>query len=96
MNVLKKLENMQGSKPYLGFAKLAIGNHKIMCLRIVKNKFAKKGEGNGKSIIVELSDQILFLPQHFAQNLGSSDIEELNASKEAVFLHFGGQQDGSK
>lgn len=96
MDVLKKLENMQFSKPYLGFAKLAKGNHKVIDFRIVKNKFGKKNEGTGKSILVELEDQILFLPQHFTRTLKEADIMELNDSSEIIYLHFNGQIEGGK
>lgn len=96
MNALRKLENVQGNKPYHGFAKLTIGNHLVEGFRYVKNKFAKKGEGNAKSILCELKDQIVFLPQFFSQTLKETDIDELNESRGAIYLYFGGRQEGSK
>lgn len=95
MNVLKKLEDLKPNKLYHGFAKLSIGYHEIRCFRSVRNKFGKKG-GSGKSIIVELEDQILFLPQYFWQKLNENDLQELNSSienGEYVYLYFGGKQE---
>lgn len=86
MNVLKKLDDLKGSKPYHGFAKLQLGSHCIEAFRVVKNKFCKKGEGCKKSIFVELSDQVLFLPQYFWQKLTETDVEELNASEDEIHI----------
>lgn len=96
MNALKKLEEVVPNKAYLGFAKLAIGYHKILCFRSAKNKFGKKGE---KSILIELDDQVLFLPQHFSTKINDDDIRELNASIEknsAVYVYFGGRDEKTK
>lgn len=95
MNALKKLQHLNPNKPYHGFAKLAIGYHEIRCFRSVKNKFGKKGT-SGKSILVELADQILFLPQYFWQKLNENDLQELNTSIEEgeyIYLYFGGKQE---
>lgn len=94
MNALKKLEEVNPSKLYNGFAKLTIGFHKIECFRVVKNKFGKKSDGTGKSIMIELKDQILFLPQYFWQKIDEEDINELNScinSNKNVYLHFNGK-----
>lgn len=94
MNVLKKLEELKQNKDYRGFAKLSIGFHKIEQFRIVKNKFGKKTEGTEKSILIELEDEVLFLPQYFREKLDEEDIRKLNAtieSKENVYLYFGGK-----
>lgn len=96
MNVLKKLDEVRCGKPYHGFGKLAVGFYQIECFRMVKNKFVKKGETNKKSILIELADQILFLPQYFSQKLKESDINELNDSDDEIYLHFGGQLVGTK
>lgn len=91
MNVLKKLETVAQNKPYYGFAKLTLGYHEVFNFRIVKNKFGKK---NDKSILVELSDEIIFLPQHFSEKLNDQDLRELNTCIEngtKVYLNFGGR-----
>lgn len=80
------------SKPYHGFAKLEIGYHQIVCFRNVKNKFGKKGDGSEKSILVELNDEVLFLPQYFLQKINEEDVISLNStieSNENVHLYFG-------
>lgn len=91
MSALKKLEEVTANKAYLGFAKLVIGYHKFFCFRLVKSKFGKKGE---KSLLVELDDQVLFLPQNFSQKMGEDDIRELNENIEkdkAMYIYFGGR-----
>lgn len=96
MEVLKKL---QSSKPYHGFCNLSIGYHSIKEFRFVKNKYAKKHDGSTKSILVELANEVLFLPQHFNQKINQSELEELNScikKGEAIFLYFGGKEDQSK
>lgn len=92
MSALQKLTSVN-NKPYNGFTKLSEGFHEIVCFRATKNKFAKKGEGSSKSIIVELKDEIVFLPQYFGTKISESDIKELNASKEKIFLYFGGKNE---
>lgn len=99
MNVLKKLEDTKPNKPYNGFAKLCIGIHQIMSVRFVKNKFGKKGDGSSKSILVELEEEVLFLPQYFSQKLSKEDVHELNSSIESnenVYLFFGGKSESNK
>lgn len=80
------------SKPYHGFAKLEIGYHQIVCFRIVKNKFGKKGDGSNKNILVELNDEVLFLPQYFLQKINEEEVISLSStieSNENVHLYFG-------
>lgn len=99
MNALKKLESLKPNKPYNGFANLSIGFHSITCFRSVKNKFGKKGDGSNKSILVELSNEVLFLPQYFRQKLDETDLFELNASIESgegIYLYFGGRQENTE
>lgn len=95
MNVFNKLDTLNPNKPYHGFAKLSIGYHVITNFRFVKNKFGKKNDGSGKSILVELKNEVLFLPQYFCQKLNESDIKELNSVIETdgddVFIYFGGR-----
>lgn len=98
MDALKKLQDVTPSKPYLGFAKLSIGYHQIQCFRSVKNKFGKKADGNKRSILIELDDQVLFLPQHFSQKITENDIVELNDGIDSapLYLYFGGTEENSK
>lgn len=99
MNALKKLQEVAPNKPYLGFAKLSLGFHQIFNFRSVKNKFGKKGEGSAKSIMVELDEQVLFLPQYFSQKINEEDMSELNAGiekNESVYIYFGGRDEKSK
>lgn len=99
MNVLKKLENTQPNKPYHGFAKLNKGCHQIVNFKVVKNKFGKKADGSNMSIMVELKDEVMFLPQYFRQKLTDEDLKELNESieaKEKIYLYFGGQNEDKK
>lgn len=91
--MLKKLEN-ETNKPYRGFTKLKKGFHEILNFRIVKNKNGKKSDGSNKSILVELDDQVLFLPQYFNQKVNNEDFNDLNESistNEKIYLFFGGQ-----
>lgn len=100
MSVLKKLLVKKLNKPYLGFAKLAIGNHKIEGFKIVKNKYADKNEPDNKtSIMVELYEEILYLPPYFRTKLSDADVDDLNkciSENENVYLYFGGKQKDSK
>lgn len=98
MSVLKKLQEVGESKPYYGFSSLNIGYHKILCFRVVKNKFAKKKNGeSGKSILVELANEVIFLPQYFMEKLNEEDIAELNSTKtETMYLYFGGRRGKNK
>lgn len=92
MDVLKKIDE---SKPYFGFTKLGKGFHQIVIFRTVKNKFDKKKE-ESKSILVELKDQVVFLPQHFRDKISDSDIMKLNSTiseGEDLFLHFDGKNE---
>lgn len=100
MNVLKKLSSVQqANKPYIGFGKLRKGYHQILSFRSVKNKFAKKGETSTKSVLIEIEDQVLFLPQNFGNSLNEKDIGDLNVliqSGELLHLFFGGKQEEGK
>lgn len=99
MNALKKLEEVVPNKPYFGFTKLSIGFHQIINFRTVKNKFGKKGTSSANSILIELDDQVLYLPQYFNTKVNDDEITELNAGidkNEAVYLYFGGCDENSK
>lgn len=87
MNVLKKLQEVKHNKPYYGFTKLSIGYHKIECFRFVKNIFSKKGAKDAMSVLVELKNEVVFLPQHLSQNITETDLQELNSCDENMYLH---------
>lgn len=96
MNVLKKLGDVTPNKPYFGFVKLSVGYQKIVCFRFVKNKFGKKNDGSSKSILVELNNEVLFLPQYFNHKINESDLNELNSCIEKkinVYIYFGGRNE---
>lgn len=99
MDILKKLQNVKPNKPYRGFARLALGYHAIECFRIVKNKFGKKNDVSAKSILIELVDEVLFLPQHFTKILNEDAVQQLNSTidkGESVYIYFGGREEESK
>lgn len=85
-------------KPYLGFKKLSPGNYEIKVFKLIKNKMYTKIRRNTslkQVILVELVDQVLFLPEYFAQNMQNRQdkIEELNNSNIKHFLNFGGKRE---
>lgn len=92
MSAFAKLKNVIEPKPYYGFKKLFIGYHQIKCFRTVQNKFEN---GNQKALLVELENQVLFLPKYFMDALNSDDIKELNSSDEKYYLYFGGRREDS-
>lgn len=83
MNALKKLSENISDKPYHGFTKLQHGYHKIIKFRESHGKY-------GRSVIVELKKEIIFLPQYLVEQLNEEDIAELNACDENLYLFFGG------
>lgn len=95
MSALLKLQEASDMKPYNGFTKLSLGYHEILHFRMVKNKFAKKDDCK-HSIIVELENEIVFLPKYFAVDMKDSDIEELNTDGQKKFLYFGGKRNGKE
>lgn len=63
-------------KPYYGFSNLAPGHYEVECFRFVKNRFYKPDVENPdvpRSLMVELKDQVLFLPSRFAKRLDNDD-----------------------
>lgn len=92
------LKSFGDSKPYNGFTKLKIGNYEILNFRLVNNKMykeKKEGEENNflkRILMVELKDQVLFLPQYFARQFDDDDkkVAELNNDGVKKFLFFGG------
>lgn len=89
MDVLQKLDGAEFEKPYFGFTLLARGYHKIVNFREAAGKY-------GRTVVAELEDEIVFLPQYLSQKLDEEDIEKLNANKESLYLYFGGWQEEKK
>lgn len=95
MSALAKIKSI-GNKPYHGFSKLPHGYHEIVCFKLTKNKYAAADDEqeNKKSIIVELKNEILFLPKYFTENINEDDINDINSSNEILYLYFGGKREG--
>lgn len=83
------------SKPYYGFGKLSIGYYEIESFRLVRNKFKNDGL-RGKTILVELKNQVIFLPEYFMEEFSEDDVLELNRDGQKKFLYFGGRRENSK
>lgn len=101
MSAFAKIQSIGASKPYFGFSKLNVGYHKISSFKLVKNKFDKdesKSEAEKKCIMLELEDEVVFLPQYFTKTICEDDIYELNTAAEPQYLYFGGPRvrDGIK
>lgn len=93
MSALKKLQEASETKLYYGFSKLSLGHHEIICFRLVKNKFAKSKNERKKTLLVELKDQIVYLPQYFSEKIKEDDISELNSDGVIKYLYFGGKHE---
>lgn len=89
------MQEINQDKPYRGFSKLAVGYHKILRFRAVKNKYLKSTPEKW-SILIELENEVIYLPQYFADKLNDGDINELNSNVdnkgECMYLFFGGQR----
>lgn len=94
---ISPLSLFPSAKPYRGFANLPEGNHEIHHFRWVKNKHYRS-DAEKKSLervlLVELKDEILFLPEYFAKNFDNSDelIDQLNNDGVKKFLAFNGKR----
>lgn len=88
------------NKPYLGFSKLDHGNYKIVRFSFFKNKNYVPAEPKSvpRILMVELEDQVLFLPEYFSAGLNDDDakIVELNSDGIVKYLYFGGKRTSGK
>lgn len=94
MSVFEKLQEISASKPYLGFTQLSLGYHRVVNFRKVKNKFENLDGQSAMTVVVELRDEILYLPKYFAEKLTDTNIAELNENidqNKSVYLYFGGR-----
>lgn len=89
MNALKKLNSYGDDKPYLGLPQLKQGYHEVYSFRESTGRY-------GRSVIAELKDEIIYLPQYMGEKLDQEDIRELNDSTEKLFLFFGGRHQKKK
>lgn len=82
--------------PYRGFANLPIGNYRIEQFKFVRNKFQKHEdpESPPRILMVELAEEIVFLPAYFAKNFNDDDELVRNINNDGVtrFLCFGGSR----
>lgn len=83
-------------KPYIGFSKLKHGHHRIVHFKLVKNKMYNANNTNAlkRVLLVELKDQVLFLPEYFARpfNDDEAKVNELNTDGVPKILYFGGKK----
>lgn len=96
MSVLERLEQV---KPYNGFTKLALGYHLIERFRAVNNSFASKEGDPQQTVMVELKDEVVFLPRYWsirACEVGVDKLNELIEADEKLFLYFGGKYENTK
>lgn len=92
--------SFEEGKPYYGFSKLPIGNHEILKFRVVNNKQYMPNNvktGLKHAILIELKDQVLFLPPYFSNKFVGEDgdicvakVNELNGDMDKTFMYFGG------
>lgn len=85
-------------KPYKGFSQLEHGDHRIFSFRLVNNRHYKEVDGTGfnlkRVLLVELADQVLFLPEYFAAPFLDDEqkVAELNKDKKIKYLCFRGSR----
>lgn len=98
------LSGFNSSKPYSGFKNLAIGYYEIESFRFVKNKMYNENNEEHvakklkRVLLVELKEEVLFLPEYFAVPFNDDDskIDELNNDGVKKYLYFGGQRPSNK
>lgn len=80
MSAFDLLSGASVRKPYLGFSNLRIGHYEVVKFKLVKNKLYNPNAEKPLSklvLMVELKDQVLFLPQYFAMRDRSSCSSEV-------------------
>lgn len=84
-------------KEYKGFSKLNLGLHEIVKFRLVNNKFydpKDKEPGLKKTLLVELIDQVLFMPTYISEKFNGKNeekIAEWNNNGEKKYLLYSGK-----
>lgn len=92
MNKLSGNKYGSPSKPYYGLSKMDKGYYKICSFRTVKNRYAD-GE---TCVLVELINEVIFLPKYLAADLNEEDITSLNTDGVTKYLYFGGKRSENK
>lgn len=93
------MEFLNASKPCTPFDKLDTGYYEVIKFKLVKNRFYRQNSENPgaeKSLIVELANQVLFLPSYISKNFAGPNeyrVAELNNSSEKIFLYYGGSSE---
>lgn len=85
------------SKSYNGFANLLPGYYEIERFRFVKNKLYKPNVEKPRLkrvLLVELKEEVLFLPEYFAADFNDDDakVQELNDDGIKKYLYFNGKR----
>lgn len=83
-------------KPYNGFKNLDPGYYEIERFRLVKNKMFKDDKKCRlkRVLMVELKEEVLFLPEYFAVPFNDDDakVDELNKDGIKKYLYFNGKR----
>lgn len=83
-------------KPYYGFKSLKPGNYEILSFRFVWNQYFNPSDERSprRIILIELEDQVLFLPPYMALKLRNDDdlLEKYNNDGIKRYLCFGGRR----
>lgn len=84
------------SKPYKGFKYLPIGHHEIISFKFIRNRYFNQDDISSlrRTLMVELHDQLLFLPAYMALNFNDDDtlVTGLNTDGIKRYLYFGGSR----
>lgn len=97
MNALKLLQSCY--KPYKGFSFLPEGNHEIVKFKMVNNKMYDPESETPqlkRVVLVELKEEVLFLPEYFAINFQKENeklLDSLNEDGVKKYLYFGGKRE---
>ena len=84
------------SKPNTGFSQLEIGDHEILKFYFVRNRWYDGLPGSVRRILmIELQDQVLFLPANYAKKFNDSDkmLQAVNDDSTKRFIRFAGKND---
>lgn len=83
-------------KPYYGFKNLQPGNYEILSFRFVHNQYhdASNERSPRRIVLIELEEQVLFLPPYMALKLRDDDdiLEGYNNDGIKRYLCFGGRR----
>ena len=83
LNMLNEVELNKIFKPYKPWP-ISHGFHKIFGFRVRDGMY-------GRSVIAELENEIVYLPQYLSRKLSDEDVDSLNTCEEPIYLYFGGK-----